>query len=51
MLHQHNSTQVDHDRRNIIVEFTHFVVLRDEIFSLYEGLRGTAEFLLNLGIL
>ena len=51
MFHQHNSTQVDHHRRNIIVEFTDFAVLRHEIFSKYEGLRGTDEFLLNFGIL
>ena len=44
MLHQHNSTKVDLDRLNIIVEFTHFDVLQDEIFSQYEGLRGTTEF-------
>ena len=44
MLHQHNYTQVDLDRCNIIVKFTQFDVLREENFSQYEGLRGTTEF-------
>ena len=44
MLHQHYSIQVDLDRCNIIVELTQFDVLRDENFSLYEGLSCTTKF-------
>uniref|UniRef100_M1DCF8 Uncharacterized protein n=1 Tax=Solanum tuberosum TaxID=4113 RepID=M1DCF8_SOLTU len=43
ILHQNNSTQVEFDRSNSVVECTQFNVLRDENFGQYEGLHDTAE--------
>ncbi|KAH0719734.1 hypothetical protein KY290_004647 [Solanum tuberosum] len=43
ILHQKDSTHVEFDRSNSVVECTQFVVLRDEKFGQYEGLHVRDE--------
>lgn len=43
ILHQNNSTHVEFDMSNSVVECTQFDVLRDEKFGQYEGLHVTDE--------
>ncbi|KAK4731332.1 hypothetical protein R3W88_024320 [Solanum pinnatisectum] len=49
ILHQNNSTHVEFDRSNSVVECTQFDVLRDEKFGQYEGLHVTDELFVESG--
>ena len=51
MFHQNNSTLVELDRSNNVVEYTQFDVLQDENFEQYEGYTVWLNYVLNLGIL
>ena len=51
MFHQNNSTLVELDRSNNVVEYTQFDVLQDENFEQYKVYTVRMNYLLNQGIL